>query len=307
MEAASTAPVIDQATGIHLFTEEKDTTTEQNNSQTLLRRRENERKGRERKKANLTAMEERFNSLLKELEYLRTVVQENATALQMLKLYAKRGKTEDTRGPIINTNDIAMSSYMTGGAVYQRSNGYSSSSMFLSGAGELRGARATNTLLSSILSIEEAHTFETNTVSDALERMHVLTMSSEITEDTQEFLQILTQRRYAMPTEVHALEDVDKDDPATVHIFKKERNRLHAKLTRDRKRLVKSKLAQVVQNLEDTIKTLRHGLAEAQVHVPPNNRGDSGMLNMIDNGNMAAAYDDKEEEEKSTAKRVKTG
>ena len=98
-----------------------------------------------------------------------------------------------------------------------------------------------------------------------------------------------------MPKELQLFPGVSKDDPVAYNLFKKERNRLHAKLTRDRKRLVKGKLVRVVQNLEESIKNLRLGLVEAGGHVPLYNRSDSGAMDKVDGASV-----------ESPAKRAKT-
>jgi len=262
-------------------TKETKLTAEQSDSQARLSSREYAKKTRERRKANIAATEKKLNNLLNELKYLRTLAQENATALQILSLNATVAETDGARSSS-DKNDI---SSVTIGAVYQSSNGYNSSGSVLPiGAGELRGARATDILLSSILSTEAAPFVEMNPEIDALEKMNMLIRSSEITDDTQKFLQILSQRRFAMPKELQLLPGVSKDDPVTYHLFQKERNRLHAKLTRDRKRLLEGKLVQVVQNLEESIKNLRRGLAEARAHVPLYSGSDSGATDEVSNG-----------------------
>lgn len=249
--------------------------TAQSDSQARLRR-ENAKKTRRHREANIFATEKRLSDLLNELKYLRTLAQENATALQILSLNATVAETDGAQGARGSSAGIT-------GAVLP------------SGAGELRGARATDNLLSSILSTEAVPFVETNSEIDALEKMNVLIRSSEITDDTQKFLQILSQRRFAMPKELQLFPGVSKDDPVAYNLFKKERNRLHAKLTRDRKRLVKGKLVRVVQNLEESIKNLRLGLVEAGGHVPLYNRSDSGVMDKVDGASV-----------ESPAKRAKT-
>lgn len=263
-------------------------------SQTQIRTREYGRRIREREKANLVAMENKFNSLLEELEYLQTAIQERVTALQMLSLHEKGFEIEDTRD--LNKEE----------ALHPSSQGQGCGSMLPSDAGELRGARALDTLLSLILSIEETRIIETNAKNKALQNMHALSNCSDILDETKEIQQILTQRRFAMPNVAQTLENVETNDPAKLLVLKKERNRLHAKLMRDRQRLVKNKLAQAVQNIEIKIESLHRGLAEAHVHIPSYHRRDSGMLDMVESASASVvilAHNDEKEE--SPPKRVK--
>jgi len=270
---------------------------ESSSSTNQLRNREYARKTRQRKNANSIAMGERFVELQNELEYLRAVVQENSAAKMLLKLYAKESSgesaaTHDVVQPNLNFSSTLLSLHqvpITPGISTSASSGSSSSSVSQSDA--ILSSAVTgldDPLISSIMSIDNASKVNLDP-DDAFEQLNVLSMSSLIPDDTNELLQILTHRRYAMPTEVGTLGHIDKDDSEALLLFKKERNRLHAKLTRDRKRLVKTKLEQVIENLEETIKNMRAGLSLANVNLPAFCKTDLGVPSTIIDGSASTA------------------
>jgi len=117
-----------------------------------------------------------------------------------------------------------------------------------------------------IIEVEITRSIITNPkLNEAVESFRSTFMSSEL-KDIQDYL--LT-RRFTMPIVVKSLGDLHSENgPDETLSFRKERSRLHAQLTRYRKKLYTEKLVKASDGMENAIKAFHANLQEAGVALP---------------------------------------
>ena len=243
------------------------------------RNREYARKTRERKKVVLNAMQTRFLSLQEELVVLQGIIIEKTTASILLKMYEKTTISDN-----FSNNSVDSTSSNTGKRLAKK---YEEDSD-IDGT---KGTRSENRLdpswteypEKSILSdwedglnpdLDKDLSQVTKNVSKILEKTSKSSLDKDAHMKALEQLSALigtltsheyknafiSDKRYTMPKAKDLEGEFDHSDPKKLELFKKERNRLHAKITRERKRLISDMLDQTNEHLEQTIVKIKQSL-----------------------------------------------
>ncbi len=263
------------------------------------RNREYARKTRERKKVVLNAMQTRFLSLQEELVVLQGIIIEKTTASILLKMYEKTTISDN-----FSNNSVDSTSSNTGKRLAKK---YEEDSD-IDGT---KGTRSDNNRLdpswteypeNSILSdwedglnpdLDKDLSQVTKNVSKILEKTSKSSLDKDAHMKALEQLSALigtltsheyknafiSDKRYTMPKAKDLEGEFDHSDPKKLELFKKERNRLHAKITRERKRLISDMLDQTNEHLEQTIVKIKQSLTH--LGIP------SGLPNQPDVSAMA--------------------
>ena len=242
-----------------------------------IRRKNSEREktARHRKQNHADAIKSNFNELRQEIEYLTAVIM-NSSLLDKFRL-----PSDVTSAPKSEVNELSNENNVAEGTepLADSENAQRYALPFLSDLADFggtsastvpdnqnlaKGALETLGMLSKTTDGSSSSNSTSVHLSDAIASILSLSISTEI----KEIGKCMSTRRFAMPKVVKSLGNEQDEDPAKMLAFRKERSRLHAKLTRTRKKLLSDKITASNEEMDSAIKSFYKSLNEAGVSLP---------------------------------------
>ena len=246
-----------------------------------IRRKNSEREktARHRKQHHVDAIKSNFNELRQEIEYLTAVIM-NCTLLDKFRL-----PSDVTSAPKSEVNELSNENNVAEGTepladsenaqrYAQRyalpflsdlaNFGGTSASTVPDNQNLVKDALATLGMLSKTTDGSSSSNSTSVHLRDAIASILSLSISTEL----KEIAKCMSTRRFAMPKIVKSLGNEQDEDPAETLAFRKERSRLHAKLTRTRKKLLSDKITASNEEMDSVIKSFYKFLNEAGISLP---------------------------------------
>jgi len=241
---------------------------------------ERARKTRQRKKIQLNTTQSKFSALMNYTEFLNSFIKDNFLVSKTIVPNSEARASNPHLGVSICENKTAegLVARASGGEPIKETDlsGHPIGSSFShegQGPSEtpppphlLRYSQPSLKLPVEITEIEITRSSITNPkISEAVEKLRIISTSVEIKE-IQDYL--LTPR-FAMPIVTKSLGDSQmKNDPGESLSFRKERSRLHAQLSRMRKKQFIDRLVKANEDVENAVTAFRASLLEAGIALP---------------------------------------